>query len=134
MKIPPQQTLCETMDLDLDDYRIVAGLANRADDPEALRAWIERYCELTHSYARSCYRDPYDSPMWRRTLVLHALDAMCGTHGVETIGGDDDDFRTPPPFEYLNAGDTYATTLIFDRGKDEITIGCWGDLVESGAV
>jgi hypothetical protein len=31
---------------------------------------------------------------------------------------------------YLNMGDTYATTILFDSRTRWFTIGCWGDQVE----
>jgi hypothetical protein len=58
------------------------------------------------------------------------MNEVFGTHGVEGLGpprsGD-----YAPPYEYLNAGDTYAATLIFDRDKDRLFISSWGDVVET---
>lgn len=31
---------------------------------------------------------------------------------------------------YLNMGDTYATTIVFDSRTEQFRIGCWGDCVE----
>lgn len=30
---------------------------------------------------------------------------------------------------YVNLGDPYVTTLIFDYGSDRWFLGCWGDLI-----
>ena len=32
---------------------------------------------------------------------------------------------------YINRGDTYDTTLMFDWAKDKFIVGSWGDLVEA---
>lgn len=65
-----------------------------------------------------CYHPPktYD-------LRLAALDAIAGTYGVEAFQTRDGDWC-----EYLNAGDTYATTLLRFRGR--YRVGCWGDIAE----
>ena len=77
---------------------------------EALPACAARIAE--------CYHSPktYD-------LRLTALDALAGTYGVEA-------FQTRDGFwcEYLNAGDTYVTTLLRFRGRYQV--GCWGDIAE----
>lgn len=70
-----------------------------------------------------CYGPPktYD-------LRLHALDAIePGLHGlesVETVGGEF--------VEYLNAGDTYAPTLIYWRGRYRAQ--SLGDFIERSRV
>jgi hypothetical protein len=35
------------------------------------------------------------------------------------------------PIAYVNMGDTYSTTLLFDHHKNRFVIGSWGDLVEA---
>lgn len=44
-------------------------------------------------------------------------------HGVESL------YLEKPHIFYLNAGDTYATTLIYNYNTDTLRLGCWGDLV-----
>ena len=64
------------------------------------------------------YHPPHTSQ-----LRLCLLDELATTHGVEAFqvrGGD--------WCEYLNAGDTYAATLILFRGR--YRVACWGDIVE----
>ena len=67
--------------------------------------------------AAECYHPPetYD-------LRLHCLDALADTHGVEA-------FETKSGYcDYLNAGDTYAVTLVRFRGRYRVTT--WGDIAE----
>jgi len=61
--------------------------------------------------------------------ALCAIDKILGMHGVEALGPSEYEYG-PPPYEYLNAGDTYATTLIYKRATDTLFIGCYGDVVE----
>ncbi len=71
--------------------------------------------------------DPYGPhPSHAVARWLEAIDALVyWSHGVESLHPD------RPDIWYLNAGDTYDTTLIFDAGQDKAWAGCWGDLVES---
>jgi len=132
MKAPTLENLLSSFrDLTREQARLIRKLAHSVDDREALAALIEASCPETHAYARSCYSDPYDSGMWRRTMALHAIDRILGTCGVEALGPTDDHrVGYAPPFEYCNAGDTYATTLIYKRDSDRLFVGCWGDVVE----
>jgi hypothetical protein len=60
-------------------------------------------------------------------LLTEAACPDLGTFGVEGIRGHNDQ---SPDIEYLNAGDTSETTLLYVRGK--FRVGCWGDIVERG--
>lgn len=74
---------------------------------------------------RECFNAPklYD-------LRLHALNAELETYGVEYVQGNGT--QRSPSFEYLNAGDTYNTTIIrFTDGR--YRVGSWGDIVERGS-
>lgn len=57
-------------------------------------------------------------------LRLNALDVLGGFHGVESAENDDGEYM-----EYLNAGDTYAGTLVYWRGNYRVTT--LGDMVEN---
>lgn len=112
---------------------LMRKLAHAVDASYALGELIREQCPQTEAYRRQCYNDPLATRMWRRTLVLHALDTIMETYGVESLGeGEHPTYA--PPYEYLNAGDTYATTLVYHRDADAVRISCWGDLVETGKV
>ena len=68
-----------------------------------------------------CYNPPATSD-----LRMTCLDALAGTHGV---GGFET--RRNGWCEYLNAGDTYAITLVRYRGRYLVTT--WGDIAERDA-
>lgn len=63
------------------------------------------------------------------TLKRMAIDIAGGFHGVEYLGRCK---RSGRNVYYCNAGDTYAATLIFKSKR--LTVGCWGDIVESGTI
>ncbi len=120
--------LASFRDLTEDKARLIRKLCSIADDREALIRALEADCPETMRYAQSCYNDPFSSAMWRRTMVLHALDKILGTFGVEALGTVN--MHKGPPYEYLNNGDTYGITLIYCRSEDRIRIGCWGAYAE----
>lgn len=110
--------------------RVIRLLAASAGDGTLLEQVVGVCAPMaTVQYVRQMYSSPYSSQMWRVTVVLHAIDGILGTHGVEALGPDVGG-PNPPPFEYLNAGDPYVTTLIYTRATDTLRIGCWGDIAE----
>lgn len=59
--------------------------------------------------------------------LMVALDEIAGTYGVEALMARDARW---PDYEYLNSGDTYNTTLLFNHRTKSFSVGCWGDIVE----
>lgn len=126
------EKLTETFrDLSYHDADLICRLWAARDDEKSLRILVG-FVPQTESYVRALHSNPYDSATWRRTVALHAIDVLLGTHGVEPIYSPEQEPGCDTPAgEYLNAGDTYTTTLVFDRDADEIRIGCMGDFVEA---
>lgn len=130
MKAPSVAALTKAFrDLDRKSATLIRRLAEAADDDAALEKIINKECDGTEKYVRSMSSDPYRSQMWRDTVALHAMDEILGSYGVEALDSDSHSFRAPR-YEYLNMGYTYATTLIYDREKDKLFIGSWGDIAE----
>jgi transposase len=130
VRAPSAKTLLsELRQLSPDDARLIRALAGAAADGDKLRKLIDARVPATAGYVRSMYSDPYRSQFWRNTVALHAMNEVLGTHGVEGLGprrsGD-----YAPSYEYLNAGDPYVGTLIYDRDRDRLFVGSWGDFVE----
>ena len=65
-----------------------------------------------------------DKPYMR----LLAINEVVDLYGVEGI------FPSPPDsyasILYVNAGDTYRSTIIYDLEAEEFVIGCWGAFEE----
>lgn len=130
MKAPTKKRLCDLLNLEPKAASLIKRLASSVDDRERLETLIEKHCAETWEYAKRCHSWPFDSAMWRRTMVLHAIDCIMDTYGVEALGECSDDGRQGPPFEYMNTGDSYVLTLVYDRIKDKLFISSWGDVVE----
>jgi len=129
MRCPSSQNLQSRLNITVEQARLVRALARAADDGEVLAALVEGSCPETAAYVRSMHSSPYDSRMWRVTVALHAMDKVVGTFGVESLGPPQGSSGAPP-YEYLNTGNTYGTTLIYKRSSDSLSVGSWGDIAE----
>ena len=129
MRAPSSQNLQSRLGLTPEQAKLVRALAHAADDGEVLSTIVEASVPKTAEYVRRMHGDPYGSHMWRVTVALHAMDQVIGTFGVEPLGPTSGPSYAPP-YEYLNTGDTYGTTLIYRRKTDSLTIGSWGDIAE----
>lgn len=109
----PVSHIAEFLNIDILQAAAVRGLVDGSIDPQTVPE--------TEQWVRDCYNMPYADE-----LIMHAIDATIETFGVESAGGNGECYH----FDYCNAGDTYATTVIYDRQSGEYMIGCWGDLVE----
>ena len=62
--------------------------------------------------------------------AMHEANSILDGHGVESL--DVETRRGGRLFaEYVNMGDTYVSTLIYDHHADRFRITSWGDLLES---
>lgn len=64
-----------------------------------------------------------------RGTARNQIDIILRTHGVEYLGYDT---RSSRHIYYCNAGDSYATTIIFTGGT--MSVGCWADIAERKGV
>lgn len=129
MKTPSANALMEAFSISDEQAKLIRALAKNTDEPEALSALIEDNCPDTVAYVRQMHSDPWRSHMWRVTVALHAIDKIIGSYGVEALGSSSDSMSAPP-YEYMNMGDPYVTTLIYKRSSDALSIGSWGDIAE----
>ena len=100
---------------------------------EADRAYWRRVARTARAALRRLlalpeYRHAHRSFAVRDAMLLAERQCETGTFGVERIAKGHN--QRSPAIEYLNAGDTYATTLLYVRGR--FRVGCWGDIVERG--
>ena len=85
IRCPSEKRLMAEFKLDSQAAKLIRKLAHSSDDPEALEDTINALCPATERYARSCYSSPYNSRMWRTTLVLHAIDKILGRIAAPNI-------------------------------------------------
>jgi hypothetical protein len=76
----------------------------------------------SNAYFSKCHHEPK-----RLHRILECLNETLEMHGVECLG----EVKTyGPPAEYLNAGDTYTATLLFDHIAGNFKLTSWGDWYE----
>jgi hypothetical protein len=88
-----------------------------------ITTWDVSLFPKSNAYFQSCHHVPD-----RLSRILECLNEVLEMHGVECLG----EVRTyGPPAEYLNAGDTYTTTLLFDHIAQNFKLTCYGDWLEA---
>lgn len=88
---------------------LLAGNKDPADYP-AVQRWVAQ-----------CFHAPST-----REQVAEALNEILGGFGVEGCR-----LTNGKACEYINRGDTYTTTLLFDYRTRTWKLTCWGDWVET---
>lgn len=79
---------------------------------------------------RRVLEDYSDGLTCNATAALSRVDDLIGGHGVEYLRSRTDTFREARGVEYVNMGDPYRATVMFDLESERFIIGCWGDVVE----
>jgi hypothetical protein len=132
MRAPPASKLEKAFRLTRKEANLVRRFAKAVDDRDKLEALVDSgVVPSTEAYVRQMYNSPYNSFMWRVTVALHAIDNIVDGYGVEGLGPSGSASEGyAPPYEYINFGDPYVTTLIYKRDTDTLFIGSWGDIVE----
>jgi hypothetical protein len=116
-KAPSAKALISSLNISPEQAATVRGLIRG----EIRTKDAERFPK-SNAYFAKCYHEPH-----RLTRILECLNECLETFGVECIG----EVRTyGPPAEYLNTGDTYAATLVFDHIAGNFKLTSWGDWLE----
>ena len=103
---------------------LTAGNADKARELKRILTMKRSELEALPAGAarvRECYHAPSTSD-----LRLTCLDAALGSYGVESF-----QTRNGAYVDYINAGDTYAPTIVRFRGNYRVTD--WGSIAERHA-
>lgn len=65
------------------------------------------------------------------TMTLLALSDTIGGYGVEIARSNQDTQHKFMGLSYVNMGETYANTIIFDHSKLRWIVTSWGQMVET---
>jgi hypothetical protein len=70
----------------------------------------------------------------RAERILHEANIAIDAYGVECVWdkslGDPNGCWGHPALAYVNMGDTYDATLLYDYTTRTFRVGCWGDVAE----
>lgn len=83
----------------------------------------------SYECVQALIRQSYHRPKPHDRLML-ALNHVLEGHGVECIPASGDTSDWTPDMEYINLGDTYDLTLIYDHLTGSWKLQSWGDWVE----
>jgi len=98
-------------DLSKENAKLIRDLVCGRVDPYDHDAGYVRFSE--------CYHAPS-----REDMILHVLNALIDGYGVESCYPD------KPELWYVNMGDPYVATIIYNDDTGKFRIGCWGDYFE----
>jgi hypothetical protein len=98
---------------------------------EKIKAALAK-AQLAYKKGKRAYDEHYDthSPASRIENILEHVSELIGGYGIEAywIGGQEG--KSWPEYEYVNMGDSYALTLVYDRAKGKFFITDIGTIVE----
>jgi len=101
---------------------------------EGLKDVLQKeYSDNSHAIAKAIYL--LLTTATTHKLIDNALDIIneiIRGYGVESIGDNECySYYCNIGLLYVNQGDTYTTTVIYDTREEQFIIGSWGDIVES---
>lgn len=102
--------ISEDLNIDIQQAKQVRGLIQGLINPDIF--------DSVHKWCRQCYNEP---PY--QAKVMEALNEVTGGFGIESQKFGDDQY-----FSYVNMGDMYAGTIIYDHC--DYIFCCLGDYVE----
>lgn len=103
--------LCEIKDVTEEDAKLIRDVW-KAKGMDAAKALLTKANYTLHHL---------DTCNHTRSYKRGAIDIILRTSGVEHVGS-----KNGEAVYYCNAGDTYATTVIFIGGR--LIVGCLGDM------
>ena len=113
MSVPSVKTLETRLRVTREQATTARGLMNGTIDPESIPE--------TAKWVRDCYHRP-----WQSELVMDALSHVLGMYGVESLNTN-----APRPATYLNAGDTYACTIVCNADGSRYYVTDVGTFIEN---
>lgn len=132
MKVPSVQYLKRRLDLSTDQAELICALgqATHPHHEKKLLTLIEAHVPPTVKYieaTRSQHGRHWEN--WLLAIALHAMNEIIGGNGVECMGPTHGP-SFAPPYEYINMGNPYATTLVYERHTDTLKVSTWGGIAE----
>jgi len=110
--------------------RLVSALNITPEQADTIRGLIQgkiatRNPDLfpaSNRWFQSCYNEPR-----RLDRILACINEVMQGSGVEAIWGEDQFW---PAADYINTGDTYSATILFNRKTGSFSLTTWGDFYE----
>lgn len=110
--------LAAILDITTEKADQILKVVNNKLDPESFQS--------VQQWVNECYHYPS-----KLELKLEAINELLGGFGVEYIEAVDDCEYTQRGLSYINLGDSYHNTVIFNHSSNRWTFNYWGNIVES---
>lgn len=110
--------------------RLVSKLGITQEQAETIRGLIrgeirtlgnDQFPE-SNKWFDSCHHQPK-----RLDRILACINEVMQGHGIEAIWGNDTYW---PAADYINTGDTYSATILFNRESSAFQLTSWGGFFE----
>lgn len=100
-----------------------------------LKAFPHITKETAHAVKRAMIEDQPAPREWysqgnKTDRQLETLNALLEGHGVTYAASSDDTTTKAYGIEYVNMGDMYTVTVIYDRKKGRFIVATVGDIIE----
>ena len=118
IKNMPIREIGDLLNIKPDKARLIKRLVEGKDKPDKYQS--------VQDWSKDCHNEPYGVE-----LIMEAINEIMDESGVEAVGLDSAYIsRTTEGIYYINRGDTYDQTVIYDFACDKFVINSWGDYVE----
>jgi len=120
--------IMQALKIDADTFDLFVKLTNL--DEDFIAAQVDKI-----EYEDNAKRFHGDAASYEGAadLAMDIIDYHLGNHGVEAINHEsfwNGKYWRDTGAIYINAGDTYDTTVLYDINKEEFRVTCWGDWYE----
>jgi hypothetical protein len=105
--------------------KLCNGTRDPQNQPDSLENSLSLAAAAVHDRVRECFHRPSDT-----NLILTAINVILKGYGVEGVPYDEDAIHDGSFIDYVNFGDTYAITVLFNPKTGKFEIGNWGSLYE----
>jgi hypothetical protein len=116
----------------LSDINRIADLADKASDYWSFRdnqEKIEKHYPTTTHWVTTCYNHPTNQDEIAMEMFNELLDGF-GVEAIRSEGEHVDNYHFDIVATYVNMGDTYNTTVVYDTIDKRFMVTSWGDFVE----
>lgn len=103
----------------------IMKICNGTRDPLESVEGLENAANAAYKRVNECYNRPTDVD-----VILHSINTLIGGYGVEGVPWEIDAMQNGEFIEYVNLGDTYITTILYNPETCKFEISDWGSLYE----
>lgn len=104
----------------------IMKLCNGGRDAQDSLEGLEQAAAAAQRRVSECYNRPTNTD-----IVLHAINSLICGHGVDSAPYYENAVRHGEFISFVNMGDTYSATVLFNPETNQFEISDWGSLYET---